>query len=61
MFFVNESFVFCFQEEQHERKPHIINENFTPYIVDIIIKYRLEQLRIGLIVSLRLTVDFSTV
>ena len=37
------------------------NENFTFHVVDIIIKYRQEQLRIGLIVSPCLTVDFSTV
>jgi len=37
------------------------NENFTFHVVDIIIKYGLEQVRIGLIVSPCLTVDFSTV
>ena len=36
-------------------------ENFTFHVVDIIIKYGLEQVRIGLIVSPCLTVDFSTV
>ena len=42
-------------------KWNIVNENFTFHVVDIIIKYGLEQVRIGLIVSPCLTVDFSTV